>query len=60
MRTIYATLTVKVVVKADDDLNLGEFFGNLDVTARCHRIPYCNKGDFETVDVESVEVTDSK
>ena len=60
MRTIYATLTIKLVVKADEDLNFGQFCENLSIAPECQDPALRRKADIETADIEQIDVTDSK
>jgi len=60
MRKIYATLTVNVILSADDDLSLDEFMDNARLSLICMDKRLKNKADVQDLTIENVEVTDSK
>jgi hypothetical protein len=60
MRKVYVTLTVNLILSADDDLNLDKYIEGSELKLVCDDRNHAHKADVLDLTIENVEVTDSK
>lgn len=60
MRKVYLKLTVSVTILANDDLDIGQYLENSQLTLTCHDARLADKADVHDLTIEEKSVVDSK